>query len=928
MSYAYESLNDQSFQQLAQALLVVEYPRFVCYPVGMPDGGRDGTSLETVNGNLIVFQVKFARNPTGVSNTFDWITKAIDGELTKIAHLKERGATEYVLVTNMRASSHLDVGLMDRVAKYLEKLPILARVMWRDDLDRRLDGNFDLKLRYPHLLNGPDVLRIFWEKVGSVESERRRNDILQTYLRDQYERDSTIRFKQVELLSSSLLDLFVDVPLALSNPRTESVKNQQIYFSAVRDIARSNTAISNSGESEDSYLHTAGYHRHLGRRAGLVGAADLLTDADFSSSVSRIVIEGAPGQGKSTLSQYIAQIQRIRLLDKQAELAAIPTRHAQAPISLPIKLELRDLARWLRGFNPWAKGEETRHAEDPTLETAIVGHVRRFSGGQSFTVDDLVQVLKSRPVLLILDALDEVADLADRQEVVSEVEEFIERHQGGEIRINVVITSRPTVISNAPSFSRNKFLHCTLDAITMGIAANYSRKWAAVRNLSEGDVQELVDTLKSKLSSPHMAELAKNTMQLTILLSLMVARGSSLPDKRTELYSAYLDHFLNRESEKSPDVRDNRELLLDIHGYLGYYLHAQAESKKSTGRIRVEDLRVLLSAYLAKEKRKSAMVDKLFTAVVGRVVALVPRIEGTFEFEVQPLREYFAGRYLYETAPTAPPWEENGGTRSDRFEGIAINPYWLNVTRFFAGFFRKGELPDLALRIRDFIKDPKQRGQSYPRDLALALLQDWVFAQSPRSTELIVTAIFQDEGACWAADRASFYDHVTSAAKSSLMLSQGAGAEEALESLWVALEKNVDSHRIPQYCRTIGQCASSEDIYQRWRESYEMAPDRQKAIWAIIGVHLGCTKNAISEMGSSWLTVPSEGKISRDVVVALFQTHADPQSLFGEELTKEYFATCMDIGFQRPLHLHNGDTLQSALLFLTHPTTWTNVLNR
>jgi hypothetical protein len=32
-----------------------------------------------------------------------------------------------------------------------------------------------------------------------------------------------------------------------------------------------------------------------------------------------------------------------------------------------------------------------------------------------------------------------------------------------------------------------------------------------------------------------------------------------------------------------------------------------------------------------------------------RVCALVSRVQGTFEFEVQPLREYFCAKYLYKS---------------------------------------------------------------------------------------------------------------------------------------------------------------------------------------------------------------------------------------------------------------------------------------
>ena len=81
---------------------------------------------------------------------------------------------------------------------------------------------------------------------------------------------------------------------------------------------------------------------------------------------------------------------------------------------------------------------------------------------------------------------------------------------------------------------------------------------------------------------------------------------------------------------------------------------------------------------------------------VERIGALVSRVEGVYEFEVQPLREYFAARHLYKTAPYSPPGRQCKGRRPERFEALARSFYWTNVTRFFCGFYAVGELAGLA----------------------------------------------------------------------------------------------------------------------------------------------------------------------------------------------------------------------------------------
>ena len=156
-------------------------------------------------------------------------------------------------------------------------------------------------------------------------------------------------------------------------------------------------------------------------------------------------------------------------------------------------------------------------------------------------------------------------------------------------------------------------------------------------------------------------------MQLTILLSLIHRKGTSLPDKRTALYDNYIGLFFDREAEKSTVVRERRDLLVDIHRYLGWILHSEAQTSRTGGRIEIERLKGVVREYLTHAGHGTDLLGTLFSGVVDRVVALVSRIEGTYEFEVQPMREYFAARYLYDTAPYSPPGDEKAGNATRTF---------------------------------------------------------------------------------------------------------------------------------------------------------------------------------------------------------------------------------------------------------------------
>jgi hypothetical protein len=193
-----------------------------------------------------------------------------------------------------------------------------------------------------------------------------------------------------------------------------------------------------------------------------------------------------------------------------------------------------------------------------------------------------------------------------------------------------------------------------------------------------------------------------------------------LPDKRTALYDYYMDLFFNREAEKSAVVRDHRELLINIHRYLAWLLHSEAELGNSRASITNERLQQIVGEYLKREDHDAGLVSELFAGMVERVVAIVSRVEGTYEFEVQPLREYFAACHLYYTAPQSSPGKEKPGSKPDRFDAIARNFFWLNVTRFYAGCYSKGEL-SLVERLRELNQQVGFHSTSYPRTLAAIL---------------------------------------------------------------------------------------------------------------------------------------------------------------------------------------------------------------
>ena len=169
MKYDYEALADDTFQKLAQALILVDHPSAQCLPVGQPDGGRDAFVLhvDPEQSQFVVFQVKYSRNPKAKTERIV-VRDLIASEAQKVKKLIARGATEYYLITNVQGTAHLDVGSIDATqADLRQALGIPAHVWWRDDLDGRLDNASDIKWSYPQLFRGTDLLLALLERIGT-----------------------------------------------------------------------------------------------------------------------------------------------------------------------------------------------------------------------------------------------------------------------------------------------------------------------------------------------------------------------------------------------------------------------------------------------------------------------------------------------------------------------------------------------------------------------------------------------------------------------------------------------------------------------------------------------------------------------------------------------------------------------------------------
>lgn len=253
---------------------------------------------------------------------------------------------------------------------------------------------------------------------------------------------------------------------------------------------------------------------------------------DYLASASlmnqHLMIIGAAGSGKTTLLKHIA----LTLVSRR--------RHqlqSSIPYKLPFLLFLRDHANAL--------------IETPTysLGDAVQGHLRKW--GHPIPPGWVERQLTQGHCIVLLDGLDEVADLESRRKMANWVQQQMIAY--GKNRF--IITSRPFGYRSNP-LSRVTLLevnHFTVDQIKQFVYNWYianeimssRRNDPGVQMRAKEGAEDLFQRLRN---TPALFALAANPLLLTMIATVHRYR-SSLPGKRVALYAEICEVFLGKRQE-------------------------------------------------------------------------------------------------------------------------------------------------------------------------------------------------------------------------------------------------------------------------------------------------------------------------------------------------------------------------------------------
>ena len=608
---------------------------------------------------------------------------------------KDRHDVNYFfVVTNLSASKEAIAKVDDLRRRLLKgKGQLHADVWWRESITAFLDRLPDLWLAFPQLFPG-GVAPLLAQALNRASEGLARTFRLATSA--QYKRDRVVKFRQVEL-EQQLFDLFVDLDVEIFVDRADPL--------GPSSSGPDPTIHSREVDPASPFGRTQPYRMSN-------TALELLVDDELG--IRRILLEGGPGQGKSTITQMAAQIYRQRLLPGLAEdISRTSAWNPLCKARMPVRLVLSDFAKWLAD------------TADGTLEQYIARVIGRDSGGTSLTVEDVHAFVERSSVILLLDGLDEIGSDSLRDRVLDRIMETVTRFEEDlGVDLRVVLTTRPPALAGRRQKLRG-FSRIVLAPMNTRRINDYLTRWLSVQIDAESERLRIKTSFEGRRHDPHVEALARNPMQLSVLLQFIYLKGEAFPDRRAELYREYFQIVIDRDVEKSPELRENRDQVEGLHSFLGFHLHGATEIDEGRRAWTRKEVISFSDRWLRQEGHRQGGADRFFALGEERF-GLIVAVSGegddtTYGFEVQPIQEYFAASYISNRLPN--------GTAHEVFGLLVHRNYWREVALFLAGLRRPNEKADLVVRAKEADRQESRGWQQNGRAIVLQLLREGVLQQ-------------------------------------------------------------------------------------------------------------------------------------------------------------------------------------------------------
>ncbi len=378
---------------------------------------------------------------------------------------------------------------------------------------------------------------------------------------------------------------------------------------------------------------------------------DIVVAMDSIFSHSKVVIQGDPGSGKSTLTRFLCwkAANTYYSLDDGEES------------KLPVRIRAIEF------------GDDLEKGKVTSLEDYLLRDGGRFAPLIDYH-------LISGKVVVMIDGLDEVQEVKLRQRVKEETDDFFADPIFNENQ--AVITTR--IVGYERSGLTGSFRHFTLNELDETQITTFVGNWyrAIYEEMPDTlDVeQEQGQLLDSIFQTPSILRMARNPLLLTII-ALIKWQGRTLPDQRVLLYDVATQTLIRSwpltQRYVELDELFIREWLAPVALHIFKDSTTDLIDEFTLEELLVESMQRLKSLPELEAKSKSR---ELLESVTQHSGVLLPRgtdIDGRnlYGFLHQTFAEYFTAFYM------AGLWEDGELQLAD----YAHKPYWQEVLMLMAG---------------------------------------------------------------------------------------------------------------------------------------------------------------------------------------------------------------------------------------------------
>lgn len=778
MNYDFSRLGPLEFEDMVQSLWEGYFGITSSVYGSGPDGQREATfqgeaTVPKQDGKELegywVLQAKF-KEKAG-NNDFDWLKKNLIKEMDGFKKKKDENEKKgekihkipeiYLLFTNIVLTPVERVGMKDKILQlikdndYQSIIPHIY-VLGYDEIARMLDNNRNVATAYASFILPGDVLAYLYEKI--TDEEKSRHNSLLRYIKNSFISNRRSRMDQQEEIEEAegrkvyLEKVYTDL----------DYKGENLYGKFVQDaLAIGNRQFRPQSINEQRILKETEWSENLSKRIEYTNRLkELYVDFDErkpqSFNSNKYIVKGSAGQGKSTVCQFLAQIYRAAFLKEfwikvdepdiedgyGSFLETIKAEKYELPSCrrIPVFIDLKSYSSWIYQR---CDGADKKFCD---LVSYIVSQISNGANDNKFDNDTLRLYLRTFSWIFFFDGLDEVPESSNRDQVLREINYFInvELEQANTDAVFFATTRPEGFVGN--EFETAHFQQVQLLLLKDRDCYDYLKKLLTLlrgEERAKEPLQILEGYLKprGRSTDAQIKKMLETPLQARII-ALLVMNDGELPQDKYTLFQEYFNIIIKRE--KSKRVKDMVRIFSKYEKQirpcfyiLGYTLQNKSAQIGKDAFITKEELIELISKRLRDKEFSDIEIEQdapLICRLIAERLNIAEEIRaGYIGFPIRSLQEYLTAKYLIISA--------NGESRkwSAALSKMVVSSYWQNTFFLFLEGLCQETDGYLAAQFSDLLtglneRYPDENGFekiSYGSQIALTLLINHIFNGSP-----------------------------------------------------------------------------------------------------------------------------------------------------------------------------------------------------